>query len=468
MTAICSGGASQFKPAFGPTAFVLPAAMGALLNNIPVVWAVPLAAYLGGKTYDLSTFCTVDPPADPVLTATDVINFLNVYNPVAHFPAATRVQQLVDRYAWYQMCECASVATPAPPAAPSPPANMPTVNPPLTPPAPTTQGFYPMVHSQTKALALGCGTPTAPTGWYLPGFNDAAWVQAVGPTLSNWSAGSSLFDSRGYYGGDFGVANPNLTAYPIEYAAPANPLAHNCEQFLLRWRFHLGNVVPDQTHLFLDSTVVGSAGWGSGVVWINGVAQTLAFSRTGWQGAQRSLIPNADNLIAIWVDQSNTGSANVWGSGAAGAALALDYTQQPVIQPAQPCCPPDPAVVGLLSTILENVRLMQRQLAPFAYVSGPAHTALSGAGTFDIQGLLGVRVNVTTIPGRVGEAGTSPTEYFDLGYLTFGTADGYPHAVRLERAQQLVLPARCSVFTTLAYDLTPGVVVTITELVREP
>lgn len=461
MTAICSGGASQFKPAFGPTAFVLPAAMGALLNNIPVVWAVPLAAYLGGKTYDLSTFCTVDPPADPVLTAVDIINFLNVYNPVAHGPASARVQQLVDRYAWYQMCECASIATPAPPAAPSPPANMPTVNPPLTPPAATSQGFYPMLHSQTKAFALGCGSPTAPTGWQLPGFDDSAWPQAVGPTSGNWGA------PAGNYAAGSGVANPALASTAIEFCAPASPLAHNCEQFLLRWKFHLGNVTPAQTRSMVVSTTTAGAGWSTGSVWINGQAQSNAFNAFSWQTAQNSLIPNADNLIAVWVNSGNTGSAVTWGAPA-GASLGLDYSQQAPIQPSQPCCPPDPEIVGLLSVILENVRLMQRQLAPFAYVSGTAHAGLSGAGVFDIQGLIGIKVNVTTLPSSLGLAGSSPTEHFDLGYLTFGTDDGYPHSIRLERSQQLELPARCSAFTHLAYDLHPGVVVTITELVREP
>lgn len=133
-----------------------------------------------------------------------------------------------------------------------------------------------------------------------------------------------------------------------------------------------------------------------------------------------------------------------------------------------PCCPPDPVATGLMRQILDMVTLIQRQAVPFGYVTGTAHTGLSGAGNVDISGILGVKVDVTTLPGSYGREGTSPTEYFDLGFLTFGTADGYPMAVRLEREHQLSMPARCSAFTNIAWDLAPGIVIDLTEILREP
>jgi hypothetical protein len=145
----------------------------------------------------------------------------------------------------------------------------------------------------------------------------------------------------------------------------------------------------------------------------------------------------------------------------------LTCSSGPSIGP-QGCCPPDPAVTSQLNQILNYVTLLQRQLVPFAYVSGTAHTGLSGAGSISIQGLLGAKVECTTIPTSYGRAGTSPTEYFELGYLTFGTADGFPSSYKLERQELLMLPARCSAYTELDYDLSPGVVVTITEIKREP
>lgn len=136
--------------------------------------------------------------------------------------------------------------------------------------------------------------------------------------------------------------------------------------------------------------------------------------------------------------------------------------------PAVPCCPPDPIITGMLTQILNYVTTIQRQAVPFGYVVSTVHAGLSGAGALSISGLLGIKVALTTLPSAYGVAGTSPPEHFDLGFVTFGTADGFPSAFRLTRNPQVMMPARCSVYTDLDYDLAPGVVVTITELVREP
>lgn len=133
----------------------------------------------------------------------------------------------------------------------------------------------------------------------------------------------------------------------------------------------------------------------------------------------------------------------------------------------QPCCPPDVASQATLDAILKMVTLIQRQAVPFAYIPSTTHATLSGAGSFAISGLIGAAVHVTTLPTQIGREGTSPTEYFDMGFITFGTPDGYPSSYRLERESQVMLPTRCGAYTTIAYDLHPGVVATITELVRE-
>jgi hypothetical protein len=131
-------------------------------------------------------------------------------------------------------------------------------------------------------------------------------------------------------------------------------------------------------------------------------------------------------------------------------------------------CPPDPALQAQIDQILELVTLIQRQSVPFGYVASTVHAGLSGAGAISISGLLGIKVAITTLPGYLGSAGTSPPIHFDAGFITFGTADGFPGSHRLERNPQVILPLRCSAYTDLDYDLAPGVVVTITELMREP
>ncbi len=135
-----------------------------------------------------------------------------------------------------------------------------------------------------------------------------------------------------------------------------------------------------------------------------------------------------------------------------------------------PCtnCPPDPFLVGVLSQLASAVQLIQRQSAPFGYVYGTNHTVLSGTGAITIADLIGVSVDVTTQPSSYGTAAGTPVEIFDLGFVTLGTADGYETSRRIDHDGTLFLPPNAGVFTSIGYTLSPGVVVSIRELVREP
>jgi hypothetical protein len=132
------------------------------------------------------------------------------------------------------------------------------------------------------------------------------------------------------------------------------------------------------------------------------------------------------------------------------------------------CCPPDPTIVAMLTALQQAVTLIQRQAAPFAYVYGTNHTALTGNGSFAVSSLIGVSVDITTIPAWKGSVSGSPVEYFELGFVTLGTADGYETSRRLDHDGTLMIPPQAGVFTTVGYTLPPGVVVSIRELVREP
>jgi len=66
-----------------------------------------------------------------------------------------------------------------------------------------------------------------------------------------------------------------------------------------------------------------------------------------------------------------------------------------------------------------------------------------------IQGLIGCKVDITTLPTQLGVTFGSPDEHFDLGFLTFGTPDGYPTSIRIDHNPQLALPARCGTRHTL-------------------
>lgn len=134
--------------------------------------------------------------------------------------------------------------------------------------------------------------------------------------------------------------------------------------------------------------------------------------------------------------------------------------------PGSPCggCPDTAQILTDLTELIERATKIQLSVAPESFTHGTAHAGLSGAGALSISGINGVRVDVTTLPSPYGLEGTSPPVHFGLGYITFGTVDGFPSAFRLERNPQIVLPCFAAGYTDLDYDLSPGVIVTITEL----
>ena len=135
-----------------------------------------------------------------------------------------------------------------------------------------------------------------------------------------------------------------------------------------------------------------------------------------------------------------------------------------------PCCPPDVATQAALDLILKMVTLIQRQSVPFAYVYGTNHTGLTGDGEISpVGGLIGLSVDVTTLPSSYGRASGTPERLFDLGFVTLGTTDGWLESRRIDADGSLVLPAaRAGVFTRIGYTLAAGLEVAIRELVREP
>lgn len=130
-------------------------------------------------------------------------------------------------------------------------------------------------------------------------------------------------------------------------------------------------------------------------------------------------------------------------------------------------CAPDPILYAQIERILELVTLIQRQAVPFAYVPGTRHTGLVGSGQLAVSGLIGLSVIVTTLPPWLGNIAGDPPELFDVGFVTLGTGDGWTKSVRLEHSPHLIFPITAAV-TEVGYTLSPGVVVDVLELVREP
>lgn len=139
--------------------------------------------------------------------------------------------------------------------------------------------------------------------------------------------------------------------------------------------------------------------------------------------------------------------------------------QVPGVAPT-PCCPPDQISTGLLYQILNLVTLQQRQSNPFAYIAGSSHAGLTGSGTIAVQGILGALLNVSGL-SHYGRDDGEPETYYRIGDLRFGTNDGYSMRIPIDTDSQVIFPESSGVYTVIAYNLEPGVTMTLTELLRE-
>jgi len=192
---------------------------------------------------------------------------------------------------------------------------------------------------------------------------------------------------------------------------------------------------------------------------ITSVAQP--FMPNGATKDQILVIPVGTRQIDLFLNPSNT---------TAGGHFVFQAVLWCGVNPGatqQPCCPPDTVAQQIQTQILQMVTLIQRQLVPFAYVASTVHAGLANQGSFAIADRIGVAVNLTTIPASYGEIVAEPTYHVDMGWLSILTADGFIEEVRITRQTQVWMPRLFGEAVLLGYSLNPGVVATLTELVRE-
>jgi hypothetical protein len=133
------------------------------------------------------------------------------------------------------------------------------------------------------------------------------------------------------------------------------------------------------------------------------------------------------------------------------------------------CCPPDTSTQATLDAILTLVTLIQRQNVAFGFVEkGSAHAGISGDGELSIQGLVGVRVDLTTTPARVGVTSGDPDTLWNVGWVRLGTDSAWGERYFVDADPWQLLPAQAGVYTRLGYSIPSDVTVSITELEREP
>jgi hypothetical protein len=415
---ICSPGISQPLPGI-PAALVIDQAYVQSILPPAISWLFPYlpfasSLYIG----DVATFCAADPPAIPSTpTAAQIAAFILGQPFSDYLLVDSWIRAAIQTYIWYKICGCTVVATPAPPTAPSAPANLPAINPPtVVTPAPGGACF-----SVTSTVMSLHAAGVSGTGITPPPF--PPYVAGTGPFL---------------------IAPANVSYVDAVVTVTAAGATHDTYGGTIQFASSVNGPL-------LGTVGLLTSGFAAGTTRYNiQPSHTSAFTGSFW-----NLEPMFDETNArVGTDLIQVTIEMYCGNNRPGA-------------PAAACCPPDPQLMGLIHQLIDGVTLIQRQAVPFGYIPGTVHSGLTGSGVLSVSDLIGAKVDCTTIPASLGIAGTSPAEHFNLGYITWGTADGYPQSVRIEHQPLLSLPSRAGAFTDLAYDLHPGVVATITELKRE-
>lgn len=96
------------------------------------------------------------------------------------------------------------------------------------------------------------------------------------------------------------------------------------------------------------------------------------------------------------------------------------------------------------------------------YSAGSTH-AIAGSGAVAVSNPIGLKVSVSNIPSTLTLQFTTPLEYYHLGAVSLGNADGTLPELEIKYALQLFYPLP-DFMTTLNYNLIPGVTGVVEEL----
>jgi hypothetical protein len=130
----------------------------------------------------------------------------------------------------------------------------------------------------------------------------------------------------------------------------------------------------------------------------------------------------------------------------------------------QNCCPPDPALMLGIRSILDIAEQILASSRPENYKYGTVHTGLTGAGTFAVADLAGFKVEITSgIPTNPQLPGTPPYEW-SVGWMSVSSPDGMIDEKRITRQHQVWLSGVTPYATVFGYYLNPGFTINVTEL----
>lgn len=422
---VCPAGSERQPQA--PHSIRIDPLFAASLIPPSVAWLLPYLPFMQPFTLDLDNFCSLDPPADPGITGSDLVELVLGFTGGASGAAVSlavlagaKVAQLVHVYAWYQLCRCSTAVAPTPFSTPTAPTNPPAINPPGYVQPGDGSGVC-----RTDNIHLATLDPTTVTApWITPPAGATGYViRASGHTTD-------------------AISLCNVMQYAADHATFTRYIARFSQ----------------------DKTTAATAG---------GPLSAMYAIPPGALGdtVSGTLVDLKDVLITLAPNGASPGVGNPMDIDVSIQWLCPGATTNPCI-----ACPPDPflsaqlqIIAAQVSALTEVVTLIQRQAVPFAYVAGTSHSGLTGDGELTVADLLGAKVTITDAPaGSIGVDAGTPEFLYSNSWINWGSIDGYGPRVRLEAVTTLSLPDAAGAYTRLAYSLAPGVEITIVELEREP
>ncbi len=419
MTVLCGGGTSSAKTGVAETIIFTAGSLSSLLNNKGGYWATLAAPLLGVLAYSATDLCGTDPPAQPTITDDEYKALLQLQPWDVLVTALGKLADIVTRVIWYDLCECDAGAQPILPTD--------TLDPPDDVDIPNYGGGdCPRPRTRIN-VPINSGTPvrayTNCTRQFFPSFP------------ASFSVAHANYDSQEIFPIPTNWTDVRLVA---DYVSGTTSGAQS---------YHVDFYVFDATRVvggILCSASVTSTGVPHGV---SGASPTAINT-----GTYKYFALNSHCFTPITVP------------GVIDVEVQLTCTAG--APPLSGCCS-DPTVIALLSQLMQQVNLIQRQNAPFAYIGGEQHIGLTGSGQFSVQGLLGMRVELTAVSTVVGVSEGVPEQTFEAGWIAWGNGDGFTQREFITNESFVSFPALAGQYTTFAYNLSVGVEATFSELNRE-
>lgn len=415
MTAACGGGGSRPKAASPAVSIFSGLALQSLAEAVIGVSSPWIAILVAVAQYTVTAIdlCASDPPAWPVINGAEALEWVTL-GPASSSSTFGKIGALIENLVWTTLCECVSGS----------PSGLPN---------PTT---YPSDGPSSQQPGNG----------QIP-------ISSTTPCKRMSSTNPWDYTSTGGFVVQFDFAGDTAPTDP--------PSAHGATSVVLSLINHAKTGAGVTIHFTLKCIDRSSAAIGTPVTFIVAPGATAI-----------ETLNIAPNTYLVELDETSTtgsGTSELYDPATSTTGYHADFYCNGDVPGGgvTPCCPPDTIAQSTLAQIQGMLTLLQRYILPFAYQLGAAHSGLSDKGSFAVSRLLGIKVELTTIPPSYGLSEGEPDFHFQVGWMSMMTGDGVIQEQKISFQTQVWQPPLFAQALTFGYSLNPGLVATFTELEAE-